>query len=427
MKFNPDTYLLYGVGKPPRPAYPIRLRLKMKAAINYDALNQAAQRGIKRYPYYAVKVVLGGEGNYDLQSNSNPITVLPTRKKLPAFGSDEVNKHLVFIDYDGDEVFFNIHHTLTGATAALEWAKTTLYEYVRIAFKTELPTEGIRTADSPLLNGETDYPREDSLIEAEPYWKGKSVQTYYRKSDYLIAALNPFNKGERYYAIDIDKDSLMKYARQTGGSPTSVLTVLMLRSMFRALPEKIETITAGVIHNFSKEIGCENSYRDMVRILYIPFRREQLSMPDDELNKLAREAIAEQTKQEHEQAEMRYIIDSYNITDTMPSLQEKCAYNMMHNRYMNCPRSTYSISYFGKNTTLGALEDYVSSVYCISEGSLFLEVIPMADKFCISFYLVRALRRFINSFFQSLLEAGLKHTIEGPILKNLPTIDLPKE
>ena len=40
----------------------------------------------------------------------------------------------------------------------------------------------------------------------------------------------------------------MTYAKQVGGSPTSALVVLMLRTLDKALPRDIERLTAGIIH-----------------------------------------------------------------------------------------------------------------------------------------------------------------------------------
>jgi hypothetical protein len=74
----------------------------------------------------------------------------------------------------------------------------------------------------------------------------------------------------------------------------------------------------------------------------------------------------------------------------------------------------------GRNITIGALNDYVRSVYCFAEGSLILEVVPLADRFCISFELVRPLKRFIRSFLATLAETGLPFDVEGTLMKRLP-------
>ncbi len=96
--YNPDSYLLYGVAKSPRPCFPIRIRLIMNEAVKGDVLDSAAQRAIKRYPYFAVRVEVDHAESYVLQHHEQPIVVCRTQKKNPSLGSAEVNGHRCFID-----------------------------------------------------------------------------------------------------------------------------------------------------------------------------------------------------------------------------------------------------------------------------------------------------------------------------------------
>ena len=158
IKYDPDTYLLYGVSKPPYPSYPVRLRVTMMDDVKGEVLNGAVQRAIRRYPYFAVKVTVDADGGYLLQPNSEPVSVAPTQAKTKTLGSEAVNRHLLSVDYEGRDIYFNIHHTLTGGIGLVELIKTALYEYVTEAFGVSLPADDIRMADSALIEGETDYP-----------------------------------------------------------------------------------------------------------------------------------------------------------------------------------------------------------------------------------------------------------------------------
>lgn len=158
IKYDPDTYLLYGVSNPPYPSYPIRLRVTMRDDVKGEVLNGAVQRAIRRYPYFAVKVTVDADGGYLLQPNSEPVSVAPTQAKTKTLGSEAVNRHLLSVDYEGNDIYFNIHHTLTGGIGLVELIKTALYEYVTEAFGVSLPADDIRMADSALIEGETDYP-----------------------------------------------------------------------------------------------------------------------------------------------------------------------------------------------------------------------------------------------------------------------------
>lgn len=427
IKYNPDTYLLYGVGNPPYPSYPIRVRVTMNDNVNGDALNDAVQRAIRRYPYFAVQVTVDDDGGFVLQPNSRPIYVGPTQTPTLALGSEAVNRHLVFVDYEGCDIYFNIHHTLTGGIGLVELIKTTLYEYVSEEYGIHLPADDIRMADSPLLDGETDYPDINSLSRQYAPKSYGGGDGYSMQADYMEAYMNPQNASDVYFTIDIPKASLMDYCKRVGGSPTSVLTVLSTKMMYQVLPEDANGVVAGIIHNFRDEVGCPVTYRDMVRSIYVPFSHQQASLGVQELNTLTRQAMREQTGPEYGLAELQRITDDYLQTDALPTLAEKQQYNMQHSRYVSCPRATFGFSYFGRQLSWGALTAYISAVHAISEGHLMLEMIPVGQKFCISFYQVLSSRKYIDAFIALLTKEGLASEVSGPLMKNLPGVKLPEK
>lgn len=396
----------------------------MNDEVKSDPLNTAVQHAIKRYPYFAVQITVDANGGYVLQPNNQPIVVGMTQSKTLALGSEAVNRHLLFIDYDGHDIYFNIHHTLTGGIGVVELIKTTLYEYVSLAYGVRLPVDGIRMADSPLLIGETDYPDINRLSQEYSPKAYTGGDGYFMQADYMEAYMNPQNQGDIYFTIDIPKASLMDYCKRVGGSPTSVITVLMMKTMYRVLPEDAEGIVAGIIHNFRDEVGCPTTYRDMVRSLYVPCSRQQASLSVAELNVITRQEMREQMTPEYSLAELQRITNDYLVTDSLSTLAEKQQYNMQHSRYVSCPRATFGVSYFGRQTTWGALTEYISAVHAISEGHLVLEVIPVGDKFCISFYQVIPNRKYIDGFHALLNQEGISCRISDPLLKNLAGVEL---
>ena len=418
IKYDPDTYLLYGVSKPPYPSYPVRLRVTMRDDVKGEVLNGAVQRAIRRYPYFAVKVTVDADGGYLLQPNSEPVSVAPTQAKTKTLGSEAVNRHLLSVDYESRDIYFNIHHTLTGGIGLVELIKTALYEYVTEAFGVSLPADDIRMADSALIEGETDYPdinRLSRLYSPESYRGGDG---YSMNADYMEAYMNPQSAGDFYFTIDMPKTSLMDYCKRVGGSPTSVLTVLMTKTMYQVLPEDADGVVAGIVHNFRDEVGCPVTYRDMVRNIYVPIGRQQSSLTAPELNALTRETIRQQVAPEYGLAELQRIT-------ALSTLAEKCQYNLQHSRYVSCPRATFNISYFGQQLSWGALSAYISTVHAISEGHLMLEMIPVGDKFCISFYQVISNRKYIDAFTNLLTQEGIACEVSGPFMKNLPGVELP--
>ena len=424
MKYNPDSYLLYGTAKPPRPRYPIRVRVIMKDAVKADVLERAAQSAIKRYPYFAVRVEVDGEGGYVLEPNERPIAVLATQRKAPALGSETVNRHLAFIDYEGCDIFFNIHHTLTGAVGLYEWAKTTLYEYVREAYGVTPDSDGIHLPDSPLLPGETDFPDVHSLKAKayEPPFTNADVNHFIMQN--IIGALCPFFT-PKDYTFEFEQDALLDYAKKHGGTPASVLSVLMFKALDKVLPQKAQLIATSVSHNFRKNVGCPNSYRDLVQQLYLPFKRDMVSWSVSDLCAFARNKMQEQMTPENAAAEMQRVVKDYEFTDTLPTLEAKRKYNLMHSRYMSQLRGTFVVSYLGQKNW-GGLEPYIQAAYTISEGHMVMQALNISGKFCVSIFTVVPSHKHINAFCQTLDNEGLAYTIKGPFKKNLPDVDIPK-
>ena len=424
-KYNPDSYLLYGTAKSPRPCFPIRIRVMMTETVRGDVLDRAAQRAIKRYPYFAVRVEVDREGGYVLQHHELPIVVCRTRKKTPSLGAAEVNGHLCFIDYEGCDIYFNIHHGMTGAAGMLEWVKTTLYEYVCEAYGVKPDSDGIRLADSPLLPGETAYPDAALLPDVKITLPFADREAHYFHKDYVMGALCPFFTPQ-YYTFDIEEEALLAYAKEHGGTPASVLAVLMMRAVDKVLPKKAATIVAGISHNFCEDVGCPNSYRDLVKLLYVPYARDMASWSMDELSAFTRKAMAEQRTPENAAAEVRRVVADYEVTDTLPTLEAKRKYNMTHARYVSQPRATFNVSYLG-HMKWGGLEAYVRAAYTLAEGHFMLEVVNVGGRFCVSFFLVTPGRTYIRSFRQALDAEKIAYTINGPFKKNLPGVVLPNQ
>ena len=128
MKQNPDSYLLYECGK--FITFNIRLKLVMRDEVNPTALNTAAQKAFKRFPYYAKEIRINKAGCIDLIKNDRPLAVTPTQEGHPILGGPEANYHLCSIDYQGDTIYFNMYHGLCGGCGVMFWIKSTLYHYV---------------------------------------------------------------------------------------------------------------------------------------------------------------------------------------------------------------------------------------------------------------------------------------------------------
>ena len=96
----------------------MRLRVKMKDKIDPKVLYRSVNEAIKRYPYFAVKPAIDKDGGIILLPNDARIKVFPARGRQRELGSDEVNGHLCFIEYD-KKTYILISVTVSAAARVL--------------------------------------------------------------------------------------------------------------------------------------------------------------------------------------------------------------------------------------------------------------------------------------------------------------------
>lgn len=134
---KPDTYLLYETRPNASSNTNIRFALEITEDIDGEALSEAANEAIKRYPYFSVRIKVEN-GCYVLVPNNLPIIVMKTKTPSAPLGSEEVNYHLNYIDYTDDTMYFNVSHSITDAAGYIPFIKSVLYQYL------------IRTHDEPI-------------------------------------------------------------------------------------------------------------------------------------------------------------------------------------------------------------------------------------------------------------------------------------
>ena len=90
---KPDTYLLYETRPNASSNTNIRFALEITEDIDGEALSEAANEAIKRYPYFSIRIKVEN-GCYVLVPNNLPIIVMKTKTPSAPLGSEEVNYHL---------------------------------------------------------------------------------------------------------------------------------------------------------------------------------------------------------------------------------------------------------------------------------------------------------------------------------------------
>ncbi|MBQ9549945.1 MAG: hypothetical protein IJU87_03945 [Lachnospiraceae bacterium] len=424
MKYSIDTYRLYADEK--IFTFSVRVKVTMKEEVDIDILRHAANVAIKRYPYFAVKVVLGEDGGYDLVPNERDIAVLNTTDKLPLLGSEEVNYHLLYIDREGRDIFFNISHSMCGGRGILPWVMTNVYQYVVERYGVAPNAPGIRKPDSPLLEGECAEPSPDMLPDEEPIYEYKSKKPVVMMMDYLNGMYNPFKRDPNYYFFTFRQEEIIAFAKDNDASVASFFLVTLAKALDKILPEKYQVIGGEIAHNPAADIGLPNSHSDFLTHVHIDYKREYFDYDMEKLGTLTRSQIILQADPSVSAFQFRKHLKFLEEVDKLQGLKKKRAFYGKNDpsRGKDAQHGTFIVNYTGR-MDWGEVADYVESYAAIVDGHILLEITSMADKLFVTFMQLIKETKYVDAFCEVMDELGIHYKTEGPYPNNRPKHKLP--
>ena len=80
-------------------------------------------------------------------------------------------------------------------------------------------------------------PEADKLPLDDPLKRYEEGDSYVGMEKDLIYFINPFADDVYYYQVEFDSKGFMEYAKQTDGTPNSVLAAIMLKTTARYFPQ----------------------------------------------------------------------------------------------------------------------------------------------------------------------------------------------
>ncbi len=426
MKYSIDTYRLYADEKVF--TFSVRIKVTMKKEVDIDIMRRAANVAIKRYPYFAVKVVLGEDGGYDLVPNEGKVAVLSTTDELPPLGSEKVNFHLLYIDCEGRNIFFNISHSMCGGRGILPWVMTNVYQYVVEKHGILPNAPGIRKPDSPLLDGEDAEPTLDMLPDEEPIYEYKSKKPVVMLKDYLNGMYNPFKREPNYYFFTFEQKEVMAFAKDNDASVASFFLVALAKALDKILPEKYQVIGGEIAHNPAADIGLPNSHSDFLSHVHIDYKREYFNYDMEKLGTLTRSQIILQTDPSVSIYQLRKHLKFLTEVDKIQGLKAKRTFYGKNDPSSGkeARHGTFIVNYTGK-MDWGEVADYVESYAAIVDGHLLLEVTSMENKLFVTFMQLIRETRYVEAFCNVMDELGIHYRIEGPYPNNRPKHKLPQK
>ncbi len=418
-RYDFDSYLLYEIKK--RNVYSAKIKVILNEKVNGAVLRSAAEKAFRRFPYYSKTVALDKDGGYILEPCDKPLCVIEGDRSV-LLGSEETNGLLFAINYEDSSVFFNISHNFCGGCGTMRWIKATLWQYLT-DLGYEIDKTGIMTTDTPITDDEQAIPDPDFLPVGEPVGKlDFAMDSFVPMNDYIESMRDP-EPLKGYYPIDIPRKELMKYARDNDGSPNSILSALLFKMCVKALPEQSK-FTAGIANNYRADAGCPETYRDILRQMYVQYNTGMKDWSIDKLSTVTRSRMYIQMQPEYSWDQYRKMLEFRDQIDARPSIEEKVDFAGENSPTIHGVPSAFHISYVGK-VDWGGLGPFIKGIYSLTQAHLMIEVNATDENFCISFHTIRKDGKYIREFLQVLDEEGFAYTAGELTDRKLPDTVLP--
>ena len=121
---------------------------------------------------------------------------------------------------------------------------------------------------------------------------------------------------------------------------------------------------------------------------------------------------------------MKNTLEFYENVDSLKTVDEKRHYCLSEGVFTKGCKDTYNVSYVGQ-TDFGAMNKFVRSMNTLAFGNLLVEINAIGNMFYITFNQVIKTDKYINTFINTLNEAGLSYSVSNYKTKNIASLELP--
>ncbi len=418
MRYQFDSYKLYLLNSAAKGS--ARVKVTMKAPVQPAILLNSINVAINRYPYFAVRLWADAKGGLILSPNDRPVVLVGTSDRMPMLGSPEANGHLLFVDYRGKNIYFNISHALAGVRGYMPWVFTTVYEYVRECFGVEVDAPEIRKPDSPLLPDECDVP---TLASVQA---GTSVPNAYQGhgglmlfGDMLEEYLNPFKRSYEFRTYRFEEGPVLAYARENQTTVAGAFLMLMAKALDQVFPDTVTPLCGGIVHNPAANWGMPHAHSDISTHVCLDYERSMIRGDGKIMGAYTTGQLKKQTDPAYTKSCFRKNLELMERIDQVQGLNNKrqCAQAGMRSLLPTTALS-YIVSY-GGIIHLGGLAEYVDSYYSLIEGNMTLTLTAMEGKIFAAFVQNIREEKYVHALDSVFFKAGLTYQMQGPFRQHL--------
>ena len=373
--------------------------IQMKCKVRGDLLRRALEKSLLRYPYLKSKLV---EKNGDFYITDNQLSVAFAKtEKYRSLGSVSVNYHLIDVTYSCNKIRVAFHHALCDGKGIKPFLETLIYYYCCLKYNRTFESKGIRLAGEPLLTGETTEPFGESKYEVTDIKMPEIIKDGYALPEHDAEVTKYFR-----YEINIKHDEFLKVAKENNATPAILLSLLCSRAIKELYPDADKPIVCSMASDIRKELGLENTHKNCVSSLYLPYSNDfdQLSLKEQ-----ATKYRSIMKEQKHPDVIKNIFNTQMGLSEMLDQKDKLVEKQQMLSFFNNLCINTYVVSYIGQ-IQLGECEEYVESVHLYSSGTkgLIFNMVSAGEYFTVDLLQSFEAEDVFKAFMKVLNEKGIQ-------------------
>ena len=255
-------------------------RYTLKEDVNPDAATAAWENTVKVYPFLRYAVLLR-EGRLIYAVNPLPFIIQETEDVIEPFGSAG-NYHMTVLCWHEKTIWFYADHTGFDGTGVRTVMETFFYHYFSFIDKTVYPIPSGLHADPQSWDEtrNTDAYLSERAVNPRILSLKPKEKTFQVPEDPMDSIVLPQER-KRFYCLRIPSEELMAYAKSIGGTPFSVLSVLLAKTVQTVHPENTLPIQIMAPVSIRSAMGNTDSIRHQVVHMTCDFLPSDLYEHDD--------------------------------------------------------------------------------------------------------------------------------------------------
>lgn len=380
-----------------------RYIVRMKDDIDGEALRQAIDKTMVRYPYLKKRIVADEKG-YSLTSNDLPIVVKESDEPLTLCGA-ESNYHLFGLTYYGQNIFFNNVHALFDGRGRGPMLHTLMYYYAQLRYDEDVDMPGVWLEDSPIDPAEYFDPFTQPLPESDGSLPMPEIPSRAMRLEEMGHVIHT---QQHQHFIRINEKDLMSICKSNDGTPNTILALLMSRAIDKLHPDSQYPIIGQVYCDYRHLVGGEKSHRNMVTTLPLVYEKSMRHMPLETQNTIFRGKILYLSDPSILLNTVKNTRDACAMINSLPTLQDKLAATAQGMEAF-FKQTTFGISYSGKKS-FGSVDKHISSLYPAGEPKgigILMEVTAADGWFYVVFMQDWREDIYFNAFLKEIVSLGL--------------------